>query len=1013
MFCTPEIDLFEQLEFDIVKYNNFGKVFVSGDFNSRTSDSHDYFDFDKYLDEALYNVNTCSIPNRTNKDRVMDYHGIRLLELCQATGLLIVNGRLFNDMNQGKFTFCSQVGQSTVDYLLTDLSNFDILSFFDVLNFNEFSDHSPVLFRISTEHQRNSTNDIETNNITRKIVWDKTKINEFRSKLMNSHDTFLEQNTDAQNEPVDHVVQSLTRYLHDTAFDVFGKTSCNTNYAPQHKKVRNEWFDETCVNAQQEFKSARNIFNRSKNEETRINFTRARTRFNRIKRKAKQKYKIKEGRRINSMAKSQPKKFWQNIKSTFKKKQERAETLTSDDLHEYFKAMFDENLENDISDQDLNKAETDPNIDPNISNDQLDADFTEEELRRAIFSQKDNKAPGIDCISAEILKSSFDFISDFLLNLYNRMFTSGEYPRSWGEGIITPIFKKGDVNDVSNYRGITLINVLAKVYSQLLLNRLTYWTEMYDKITKSQFGFQKRKSIIDCIFILQSVVSKVLSKGQKLYCVFIDYEKCFDKIDRALLWQKLLSQNVSCKLVRAIKSMYSVVKSCVRYKSCYSTFFSSSVGLKQGDPSSPLLFMLFVNDIVDNINTDLDNIFTINELKLFLISYADDQVIFATSPETLQSLLNDIENYCNLWGLKINTHKTKVMIFEKGRHTRQDFYINNTLIETVESFKYLGITFFKNGNWYRTQKCIAKHSSFALHNLFTIFNTIELPISQKCDLFDTLVASILNFGSEIWGMHDATDIELIHTKFLRRILGVKKCTNLSALYGELGRYPLSVIRKIHMIRYWMKIIRLNDSSLVKQSYLLLKEDADHDNSYSGKNWASQIKSILQQHGFEYVWQLQSDIEIPFHCIKTRIFDIYKQKWYSDINNSSRLRSYCLFKHTFETENYLDFISHNDYKIALSRFRTSSHCLRIESGRYDGTKREERICKSCQMRRIEDEYHFLLVCPTYRELRMKYLKPYYCHWPNIHKFESLMSSSSKKLTLNLAKFIYFATKKRVS
>ena len=117
-------------------------------------------------------------------------------------------------------------------------------------------------------------------------------------------------------------------------------------------------------------------------------------------------------------------------------------------------------------------------------------------------------------------------------------------------------------------------------------------------------------------------------------------------------------------------------------------------------------------------------------------------MVFATSPESLQSLLNDIENYCNLWGLKINTQKTKAMIFEKGRHTYQDFYINNTLIEIVKSFKYLGITFFKNGN--RTQKCIAKHSSFALYNLFTIFNTIKLPISQKCNLFDTLVVSILN-----------------------------------------------------------------------------------------------------------------------------------------------------------------------------------------------------------------------------------------------------------------------------
>ena len=167
-------------------------------------------------------------------------------------------------------------------------------------------------------------------------------------------------------------------------------------------------------------------------------------------------------------------------------------------------------------------------------------------------------------------------------------------------------------------------------------------------------------------------------------------------------------------------------------------------------------------------------------------------------------------------------------------------------------------------------------------------------------------------------MHDAIDKELIHTKFLRLILGVKKCTSLSALYGELGRYPFSVIRIIH------------DSSLVKQSYLLLKEDADRGNSYNGKNWASHIKSIVQQHGFEYVWQLQSDIELPFESIKLRILDTYKQKWYSDINNSSRLRSYCLFKHIFEFENYLDFIPDNNYKIALSRFRTSSHSLRIES-----------------------------------------------------------------------------------
>ena len=299
-------------------------------------------------------------------------------------------------------------------------------------------------------------------------------------------------------------------------------------------------------------------------------------------------------------------------------------------------------------------------------NEDLDFHFTESELRKVIFSLNNNKSPGIDCITSEILKSAYDLISPFLLTPYNRMFNSGEYPHTWGQGIISPIFKKGDVNEASNYRGITLISILAKVYSQLLLNRLTAWSEKYETISNNQFGFQKGKSVVDCVFILHAIISKVLNTGHKLYCIFIDNEKCFDKIDRSFLWQKLLQEQISCKLVKAIKSMYTTVKSCIKYKSSYSRFFDSNVGLKQGDPSSPLLFMFFVNDIIENINTDLNNIFTMNELKIFLILFADDQVLFAKSPETLQSLLTDLENYCQLWGLKINTSKTKAMISKRG-----------------------------------------------------------------------------------------------------------------------------------------------------------------------------------------------------------------------------------------------------------------------------------------------------------------------------------------------------------
>ena len=123
--------------------------------------------------------------------------------------------------------------------------------------------------------------------------------------------------------------------------------------------------------------------------------------------------------------------------------------------------------------------------------------------------------------------------------------------------------------------------------------------------------------------------------------------------------------------------MYDVVRACLRYKLLHSRFFNSYTGLKQGDPSSPLLFMMFINDLIDNMNSNLENVFTTDERVLFMILYVDDAVVFAKSKKTLQSMLHDIELYYGIWGLEVNTRKTKVMIFERSRHTSCDLFLNN------------------------------------------------------------------------------------------------------------------------------------------------------------------------------------------------------------------------------------------------------------------------------------------------------------------------------------------------
>jgi len=120
--------------------------------------------------------------------------------------------------------------------------------------------------------------------------------------------------------------------------------------------------------------------------------------------------------------------------------------------------------------------------------------------------------------------------------------------------------------------------------------------------------------------------------------------------------------------VSALKAMFNSVKSCVRYNSELSPFFNYSAGVKQGDPSSPLLAMFFVKDLMKNINSNLPGTIDLEDVKLSLLMYADDMVLFSKSPESLKAMLKDVKNYCNTRGLKINVAKTKAMVFENGRH---------------------------------------------------------------------------------------------------------------------------------------------------------------------------------------------------------------------------------------------------------------------------------------------------------------------------------------------------------
>ena len=155
------------------------------------------------------------------------------------------------------------------------------------------------------------------------------------------------------------------------------------------------------------------------------------------------------------------------------------------------------------------------------------------------------------------------------------------------------------------------------------------WCESENVLNDSQYGFREGRSTADAIFILHSVIQKVLAKKSKLWCAFIDYQRAFDSVNRDALSFKLIESGISCKMTNMIKCIYNNVQSCVKLSNTMkmSDFFDVTIGLKQGEPLSPLLFILFINDISANIDfnslTDKDY----DLLSRFMILFADDIVL--------------------------------------------------------------------------------------------------------------------------------------------------------------------------------------------------------------------------------------------------------------------------------------------------------------------------------------------------------------------------------------------------
>ena len=966
------LDAFDSLADDIAgAYRNDGHVLLAGDFNSRTATLKDYVDKEEF--EHLIDDSTPlppdlphNIAQRCSCDQTVNSFGRKLVELCQVTNLLILNGRVKGDAT-GAFTFQTTTGSSVVDYFIASpgLFNHDLV--LCVQESMPESDHRPLNLTITVgcnptaqmaSHASPAEHDcgpglVHLPKPLQQIhkICHKPDRQEVYCQTLSECLNFHFEDDDPMPDDELCYATVLQECIAASAEHAYG---CPSSRSSQHR--HKPWYDDECKACR------RQIMGLSFSDPRRIQLQRE---YKRLARRKRRQHELAQSTALCKLAATDAHKFWR----IFKQRKEVKSNIGAQQWHDAYAALVGNGEGRQPPSYDpsahLFPLATDTYDDDDEYDVQLNADISNEEVAAAFKRLKCHKAAGIDGIKAEFLLDAEDVLMQPLTIAFNQMLDKG-VPEQWCTGVIHPIFKSGDANDPNNYRGITVTTILAKLFAMVLENRISDWAEGKGVRAAGQAGFRRDYRTTDNLLVMNTIVSQALKEGNKVYCGFVDFRKAFDFVPRNALWAALEDRGLSSRTLSAIKSAYAKDRACVLTQEGLTESFPCTKGVKQGCPASPLLFGLYVDELERLLNAAEDEIDApalINRIVAILL-FADDIALLSYSAEGLQAQLDILAEFCKPRGLEVNVSKTKVVVFEHVKSCSPAFMFCGQQVEQVDVFKYLGIVFHGN----RGLSCAVEQLAIAAQKaMFAMLSTcqqkhISQP-EQKLKLFDALVRPVLSYACEVWapigGKAALEKLEQVHKKFLRGLLGVPKSTCLKMLYAEFGRLPLQHFWWQQCTNYIQRLHDMDDSRLCKLAFLA--------ECRSGLGWwkgvvmrctTLGIQPPLPGSGFSPSNAAAMDQNMAVEAIMNAKAESRKEQ------------TYFSFKSVFQMEKYITEAKNKHLRRIVANFRVGSHWLKVQTGRYHKLEYHERTCDCCRDA-VDDEVHAIFVCPLHDHLRQSY------------------------------------------
>lgn len=560
-----------------------------------------------------------------------------------------------------------------------------------------------------------------------------------------------------------------------------------------------EWWDDKTENARSNYLRSKSLFYKNKISHNRETLYRRmqeeKIKFQEIVKKAKEqgwKRFVSEDLASNpwgTVYKLAAEKILKNdILTTFKTGPQTETTEISDTLDHLLNSLLPDDDNNLSQQQKILKEEFNSIIPlPNYNAEDIEEDF----LNFTIHNIQSKKAPGPDCLRGKLIKALYPILKPFLLKIYSACLRVCYFPTAWKKGNIKILLK--DVNrptsDVKNYRPITLLPILGKVFEKII--RQIIMEENPQTHSHKQFGFIRGKSTVDA---LSYYIGKVRNCNKKyMITIFIDIVGAFDNLWWPALFRSLRNKNLSHGLIAIIKS-YLTNREVNLSSNSYIAKKMLTKGCPQGSVLGPTLWNCMLDDLLDNI---------VLPANADIIAYADDIAVIIESDarhtllENAQMVISSINNWAITNKLQLSANKTKILVNKSPPriHSRDiKIKIDNCKIATVKSFKYLGLiidgklTFVNHANY------IAQKATKLIQALRRkAYVTWDVNITESMlVIYNCAIIPIVSYASEIW----FSRLDL--SKFRRKILSIygQACRLISRCYVSVSTEAAGVIAGI-------------------------------------------------------------------------------------------------------------------------------------------------------------------------------------------------------------------------